>query len=54
MEALRLHVMSANNPHADETPVPLLAPGNGKTKIDWLWTYVRDDRPVGDTTPVAV
>jgi formylglycine-generating enzyme required for sulfatase activity len=28
--------------------VPVLAPGNGKTKTGRLWTYVRDDRPAGD------
>src|SRR6202045_1915797 len=40
--------------HADDTPVPVLAPGNGKTKTGRLWTYVRDDRPWGDKTPPAV
>jgi len=40
--------------HADDTPVPVLAPGNGKTKLGRLWTYVHDDRPVGDNTPPAV
>jgi transposase len=54
VEALRRHVMSAEKLHADDTPVPVLAPGNGKTKIGRLWTYVRDDRPAGDTTPPAV
>src|SRR6266576_1794127 len=39
---------------ADDTPVPVLAPGNGKTKTGRLWTYVRDDRPWGDQTPPAV
>jgi transposase len=34
VEALRRHVMSANKLHADDTPVPVLAPGNGKTKTD--------------------
>jgi transposase len=34
--------------------VPVLAPGNGKTKTARLWTYVRDDRPAGDTTAPAV
>nr|WP_238361263.1 IS66 family transposase [Burkholderia thailandensis] len=28
--------------HADDTPVPVLEPGNGKTKTG-LWVYVRDD-----------
>src|SRR5713226_2614201 len=54
VEALRRHVMSASKLHADDTPVPVLAPGNGKTKTGRLWTYVRDDRPAGDTTPAAV
>jgi transposase len=52
--ALRRHVMSARKLHADDTPVPVLAPGNGKTKTGRLWTYVRDDRPWGDQTPPAV
>ena len=54
VEALRRHVMSAGKLHADDTPVPVLAPGNGKTKTGRLWTYVRDDRPWGDKTPPAV
>jgi transposase len=54
VEALRRHVMKAEKLHADDTPVPVLAPGNGKTKIGRLWTYVRDDRPAGDSTPPAV
>jgi transposase len=54
VEALRRHVMSAAKLHADDTPVPVLAPGNGKTKTGRLWTYVRDDRPWGDQTPPAV
>src|ERR1700754_3976292 len=33
VEAIRAHVMSANKLHADDTPVPVLAPGNGKTRI---------------------
>jgi len=54
VEALRRHVMSAGKLHADDTPVPVLAPGNGKTKTGRLWTYVRDDRPAGNSTPAAV
>jgi transposase len=54
VEALRRHVMSAAKLHADDTPVPVLAPGDGKTKTGRLWTYVRDDRPWGDKTPPAV
>jgi transposase len=54
VEALAAHVLSADKLHADDTPVPVLAPGTGKTKTGRLWTYVRDDRPWGDTTPPAV
>jgi transposase len=54
VEALRRHVMSAAKLHADDTPVPVLAPGRGKTKTGRLWTYVRDDRPWGDQRPPAV
>jgi transposase len=54
VEALRRHVMQADKLHADDTPVPVLAPGNGRTKTGRLWTYVRDDRPAGDSTPAAV
>ena len=54
VQAVRDHVLSATKLHADDTPVPVLAPGNGKTKTGRLWTYVRDDRPSGDTTAPAV
>jgi transposase len=54
VEALRRYVMSAGKLHADDTPVPVLAPGQGKTKTGRLWTYVRDDRPAGDTAAPAV
>src|SRR6201997_1697606 len=54
VEVLRRHVLSATKLHADDTPVPVLAPGLGKTKTGRLWTYVRDDRPAGDRTPAAV
>jgi transposase len=53
-EALRQYVMSGRKLHADDTPVPVLAPGNGKTKLGRLWTYVRDDRPAGDVAAPAV
>ena len=54
VEALRRHVMAATKLHADDTPVPVLAPGNGKTKTGRLWVYVRDDRASADMTPPAV
>jgi len=54
VDAVRRHVLSATKLHADDTPVPVLAPGNGKTKTGRLWTYVRDDRPAGDSNAPAV
>jgi transposase len=54
VEALRRYVTAAGKLHADDTPVPVLAPGQGKTKTGRLWTYVRDDRPAGDTAAPAV
>lgn len=54
MEQIRKHVMAGSKLHADDTPVPVLAPGMGKTKTARLWTYVRDDRPAGSDLPPAV
>jgi transposase len=54
VEALRKHVLAASKIHADDTPVPVLAPGNGKTKTGRLWTYVRDERSAGQDTAPAV
>jgi transposase len=54
VEALRRYVTAASKLHADDTPVPVLAPGQGKTKTGRLWTYVRDDRPAGDQAAPAV
>ncbi len=52
--AIRRHVLAGPKLHADDTPVPVLALGQGKTKQGRRWTYVRDDRPAGDSTPPAV
>ena len=54
VDAVRRHVLGATKLHADDTPVPVLAPGNGKTKTGRLWTYVRDDRAAGEATAPAV
>jgi transposase len=48
------YVLGATKLHADDTPVPVLDPGRGKTRTGRLWTYVRDDRPSGSTDPPAV
>jgi transposase len=54
VEALRRYVLAAGKLHADDTPVPVLSPGNGTTKTGRLWTYVRDDRPAADRAAPAV
>jgi transposase len=54
VEQIHKHVLAATKIHADDTPIPVLAPGLGKTKTARLWTYVRDDRPAGMDTPPAV
>jgi len=54
VEALRGHVMVAGKLHSDDTALPVLAPGLGKTKTGRSWMYVRDDRPAGDSTAAAV
>jgi transposase len=54
VEAVACHVMAAEKLHADDTPVPVLAPGTGKTKTGRLWVYLRDERPHGGKDPPAV
>jgi transposase len=38
----------------DETPVPVLDPGRGKTKTGYFWTLARDDRSWAGADPPAV
>jgi transposase len=54
VDAIRQYVLATLKLHADDIPVPVLAPGNGKTKTARLWTYVRDDRPAGSADAPAV
>jgi len=54
VEELGRYVLATDKVHADDTPVPVLEPGRGKTRTGRLWTYVRDDRPAGSTDPPAV
>lgn len=39
---------------ADETTMPVLDPGRGRTKKGYAWAIARDDRPWGGTDPPAV
>jgi transposase len=54
IDALGRHVMAGERVHADDTPVPVLAPGAGKTKTGRLWAYLRDERPYGGSAAPAV
>ena len=54
VDALERHVMAGTVLHADDTPVPVLAPGTGKTRTGRLWAYLRDERPWGSAVPPAV
>jgi len=52
-EVLAADVMASETLYGDDTPVPVLAPGNGRTKTGRMWTYVRDERPFGGAGPPA-
>jgi transposase len=41
IEALRKDVLASDVLHGDDTPVPVLAPGFGKTKTGRLWTCTK-------------
>lgn len=53
-DVLNQYVLQAGKVHSDDTPVRVLAPGNGKTRTGRLWVYVRDDRNAGLSEPPAV
>src|ERR1700761_6695292 len=53
VEGIRQHVFAAEKIHGDDTTVPVLSPGLGRTKTGRLWVYVRDDRPFCGTAPPA-
>jgi transposase len=53
IDALAAEVMASDTLHVDDTPVPVLAPGAGKTKTGRLWTYVRDERSFNGNRPPA-
>lgn len=57
LEALRDrlagNVFGSDNLFADDTPVPVLDPGRGRTKTGRLWVYARDQRGWGGSEPPA-
>jgi transposase len=54
VELIAEHVMAGRVIHSDDTPVPVLAPGAGKTKTGRQWVYLRDERPHAGGAPPAV
>jgi transposase len=53
-EWLKANLLSSVKLAVDETPVPVLDPGRGKTKTGYFWAIARDDRPWSGTDPPAV
>jgi transposase len=53
VEAVGRHVLAGGVLHGDDTPVPVLDPGRGRTKTGRLWVYVRDERPWSGEAPPA-
>ena len=53
VEGIRCHVFAAEKIHGDDTPVPVLEPGLGRTRTGRLWVYVRDDRLFCGPAPPA-
>ena len=54
-ELMAKNVFASNKLFADDTPIPVLDPGRGRTKTGRLWVYARDDRPwAGSDPPAAV
>ena len=54
VDALAAQVMAGSVVHADDTPVPVLSPGTGRTRTGRLWAYMRDERPWSGPAPPAV
>jgi transposase len=53
-ELLLGSILASPKIFADDTPVPVLDPGRGRTKTGRLWSYARDDRPWQGPLPPAV
>ena len=54
VRAVRHYALGGGHLHADDTPLPVLDPGRGRTRAGYLWTYVRDERGWGSQQPPAV
>ncbi len=54
VERMAEHLKSSGKLFMDETPVPVLDPGRGKTKTGYLWALARDDRGWDGPDPPGV
>ena len=54
VERLADHLRSSTKLFMDETTVPILDPGRGKTKTGYFWTLARDDRSWKGEAPPGV
>lgn len=52
-ERLTSNVFASHHLFADDTTVPVLDPGRGRTKTGRLWVYAREQRPWGGPEPPA-
>lgn len=52
-ERLCKDVFASDHLFADDTPIPVLDPGRGRTKTGRLWVYAREQRPWGGPEPPA-
>ncbi|MCP1968194.1 IS66 family transposase [Bradyrhizobium elkanii] len=52
-ERLAINVFASDHLFADDTPVPVLDPGRGRTKTGRLWVYAREQRSWGGPEPPA-
>jgi len=53
VEAVGHHVFASDAIFTDDTPIPVLDPGRGKTKTGRLWAYARDGHAHGSNEPPA-
>src|SRR5260221_10199067 len=51
---LAAHVFGSDKIFADDTPIPVLDPGRGRTKTGRLWVYTRDDLWAGRGVPGGI
>ncbi len=53
VDAIGRHALGGAALFNDDTPVPVLDPGRGRTKTGRLWAYIRDERPWAGPAPPA-